>query len=136
MDPKSCRISHREFVDYIYFNPNTGPAFIPIQYPMNPGIDQTFSWLSNIAVNWERYKFHKLVFHFLTRSATSSPGSVLIAPDYDPADAAPVDELTMMSYENSREDAVWRDQTLSCNIRSLSGGQMTTLLESGNWLLT
>jgi hypothetical protein len=119
---KSCRIQHREFVDLIYFQANTGDAFLPIQYPLNPGMDQTFSWLSNIAINWERYKFHKLTFHFLTRVPSTTTGSVLMAPDYDPADAAPIDELTMMSYQDAREDVAWKDQIIHCNMKSLSGG--------------
>jgi hypothetical protein len=127
---KSCRIRHREFVDYIYFNPSTGPAFLPVQYPINAGSDQTFSWLSNIAINWERYKFHKLSFHFLTRTATTALGSILMAPDYDAADAAPVDELTMMSYQDAREDAVWRDQVVNCDLQSLDGGRRDHFVRS------
>jgi hypothetical protein len=81
-DHKSCRIHHREL--FTALTPQAAnPAYVPQQWPINPGIPTVFPWLSNIAVNWEQYRFNKLVFHFLTRCPSSQVGSFMVAPDYD-----------------------------------------------------
>lgn len=57
--------------------------------PLNPGLSSTFPWLSNMAKNWEMYRFLKLQFEFRPRTGTTTPGSVVHYIDYDAKDAPP-----------------------------------------------
>jgi len=54
-------------------------------------------------------------FCCLTRTGTNVPGSILIAPDYDASDAAPVSEQILSNYAELVEDAPWKD--ICCNLR-------------------
>jgi hypothetical protein len=128
-DHKSCRIHHREL--FTALTPQAAnPAYVPQQWPINPGIPTVFPWLSNIAVNWEQYRFNKLVFHFLTRCPSNQVGSFMVAPDYDAADAAPIDEVTMMTYEGARQDSVWKDVHVVCDVKALLGGMQKKFVRS------
>lgn len=129
---KSCRIQHREFIDN-FNGPAAGPAFSSslAGYAINPGVDETFSWLSNIAVNWERYKFHRLKFSYKTRLPSSSAGSIMMAPDYDSADGPPVDELTLLSYGQAKDCSVWKDLEIVCDPKGLAGGRNDHFVRSG-----
>lgn len=104
---KSTRIRHRELIGSV-----TGSvAFAAFNsYNINPGLAATFPWLSGQAEGWEQYRFHKLLFEYITRAPTSATGSVVLSPDYDALDAAPASEIAAMSYRDASEDAPWKDQ--------------------------
>lgn len=70
-------------------------------FAINPGIAATFPWLSTVAQSWEKFRFRKLVFHYITRTGNNVPGSVLFAPDYDASDAAPSSEQIASDYTDS-----------------------------------
>jgi len=76
---------------------------------LNPGMSSTFPWLSTQAQAWESYRFNKLRFCAYTRCATSVPGSLMLIPDYDAADAAPATEQIASSYEDVEEGVPWKD---------------------------
>jgi len=105
-DAKSCRVIHRELIASI-----TGSVAFTVSntFALNPGLPATFPWLSLIAQAWEEYQFNSLKFHFVTRTGTNVPGSVMLAPDFDAADSAPADEATASSYESAVEDAPWKN---------------------------
>nr|WPR18117.1 MAG: capsid protein [Chemarfal virus 144] len=97
------RIRHREFLTDI-----TGStSFTLIQFFLNPGLAASFPWLSNIAYNYEQYRFHGLIFEFRTTSATAvsstntALGTVVMATDYDDLDAVFVNKQQMEAYEFS-----------------------------------
>ncbi len=100
------RIIHKELVGSV----NGSVAFSAVGYDCNPGIAATFPWLSVQAAQYEQYTFHKLHFELNTRTATTTVGSILLAPDYDPSDAPPASEAAMSAYEDCVEDVPWRDQ--------------------------
>lgn len=103
---------HREFIQNVS---GTANFTVAIFLPLNPGLAGTFPWLSNIANNFEQYRVHKMRFCYLTRTGTNVPGSVMIAPDYDAADAQPVSEQILSNYAELVEDAPWKD--LCCNLK-------------------
>jgi hypothetical protein len=113
--PKSCRVVHRELIASV-----TGTVAFTAgsQFELNPGIPATFPWLALMAQGWEQYEFNSLKFHYVTRTGTNVPGSVMLVPDYDAADAAPVDEATASSYQDCIEDAPWKD--IVCVLRKSS----------------
>jgi hypothetical protein len=80
-------ISHREYLGDIQGD----TPFINRDYPLNPGMAQTFPWLSTIAAGYQQYRFHGIVFEFrplVTDFITSgSPGVVVMTTNYNPDDA-------------------------------------------------
>lgn len=79
-------VCHREYLGDI-----KGTAgFTNRSFPLNPGIDETFPWLSSIAESYQEYRFHGLIFEFrpmITDFITGgSPGTVVMATNYN-ADA-------------------------------------------------
>lgn len=76
-------VCHREYLGDISGTTN----FTNLQYPLNPGMSTTFPWLSQIAANYQQYRFHGLVFEFrplITDFVTSgAPGVVVMATNYN-----------------------------------------------------
>jgi len=98
---------------------------------LNPGVAASFPWLSNEAAGWEKYKFNNLKFCYYTRTGSNVPGSMMLAPDYDASDAAPVSEVQASAYEDCEEDAPWKD--ICCELRGseLMGDMKERYVRSG-----
>lgn len=86
----SIRVKHREYIADI----KSSDGFDSIVLALNPGLDDTFPWLSSIARNYEQYRFNGMIFQFVSTSADaiSDPsnlnlGTVCLATDYNSADA-------------------------------------------------
>lgn len=76
-------VCHREYIGDIQ-----GTAgFNNTAYPLNPGMAQTFPWLSSVAANYQEYRFHGLVFEFrslITDFVTSgAPGVIVMSTNYN-----------------------------------------------------
>lgn len=77
---------HREYIgDVTCF----GVAYAAQSYSINPGLSSTFPYLSEIAANFQEYKFRGLVFSYHSTSAESivsgtntQMGSVMLAAQY------------------------------------------------------
>lgn len=117
---KSVRIEHRELCQTVTTN-SSDDFVVAFALPLNPGQSTTFNWLSTQAIGWEQYKFHKLRFRYLTRVSTTNSGSVMLIPDYDAADSAPTSEFVASSYEDCREDVIWKDIVCVLDPKGLSG---------------
>lgn len=76
---------------------------------LNPGLSETFPWLSTIAQNYEEYKFKRLVFRYITRSPTTSSGSVMLCPLYDPLSGAPTTEAAASAVRGTCEGPIWEE---------------------------
>jgi len=102
----SVIVRHREFIGDI-----TGNAtFTNSQFPLNPGLFNSFPWLSQIAGAFEQYRWRGLIFEYkstsvdslITGQATPSMGSVIMATDYNSPDGNQfIDKLTMENAEFS-----------------------------------
>lgn len=98
-------VRHREFIGDI----NGSVAFAVNSFAVNPGLPTTFPWLANQAALYESYRFNKLSFEFQTMSSTATPGTVMAAIDYDPADSAPVSKTQLAAYRKFVRSAPWQD---------------------------
>jgi len=107
----SRRIIHRELVGSV----NGSVAFAVTEYHLNPGIAATFPWLSTQAVGWEQYRFDRLSFEFVTRTATTTLGSVILSPEYDASDLPPANEAAATNAMDAVEDAPWKNITCTLN---------------------
>lgn len=88
----AMRIQHREFLGDIYSSATPGQFQIQ-DYPINPGMQQTFPWLSEVVgSNYQQYRINGMVFEFRSMSAdalnstNTALGSVVMATDYDSTD--------------------------------------------------
>ncbi len=115
--PDRVRIIHSELVSSI-----TGSVAFTLAngFALNPGLAATFPWLSSQAQGWERYRFHRLRFCYYTRTGSSTPGSFMMAPDYDASDPAPVSEQIASAYRDVAEDAPWKNICCELNAASLN----------------
>lgn len=124
----TCRIVHRELLSSI-----TGSINFTIQraIALNPGLAASFPWLSTQAQAWERYRFNKLKFRYFTRTGSNIPGSLMMSPDYDAADPAPLGEAIASSYQDCEEDAPWKDITCTLPQRTLMGDMKEKTIRTG-----
>jgi hypothetical protein len=106
---KMTRIVHRELVSTINGNTTFGVS----SFALNPGLSSSFPWLSSIAGSYEQYRFNRLTFHYVTRAPTTYIGSILMAPEYYPLDAAPSSEILASQMNGAIEDSPWKDQTIT-----------------------
>lgn len=99
-------VKHREYIsDYS----SDSTAFKVQRYAINPGLNATFPWLSSIANRFEFYRFKKLNFIYQPICATTTPGSVMLAIDFDAADPTPSNKIAIMSYRDAVRCAPWED---------------------------
>jgi len=113
-----CIVIHREYISDLLASATAG-AFSVIGIPINPGNSAMFPWLSQLAENFESYTFRTLKFLFETSAATSTPGTVLMAVDYDVSDSVPASKLEMMSYRDATRSPAWECNTLNCTKEDL-----------------
>lgn len=72
---------------------------------INPGLDSTFPWLSQIAMAFQEYKWRGLIFTYKTQSSDlvtgSNPslGTVIMSTDYNSVEEQFVDKRSMENYE-------------------------------------
>lgn len=88
----SVKFKHREFLGDVYSSP-TASTFKIESYPINPGLDRTFPWLSGvIGAKFQQYRINGMTFEFRSMSAdalnstNTALGSVIMSTDYDSAD--------------------------------------------------
>ncbi len=86
--------------------PNTA-NFDVRSFELNPGVNATFPWLSQIAGSWEYYKFNYLAIKYKPNCATSQAGTVSIVIDYDSYDSAPANKLDMSEYKPYVSGVPW-----------------------------
>lgn len=81
-------VCHREYLGDI----SGAAAFTNLSYYLNPGMSETFPWLSSIAANYQQYVFHGLIFEFrplITDFVVGgAPGVIVLTTNYN-ADQQP-----------------------------------------------
>jgi len=95
------RMKHREYIQDIFTSTTAGSAFTVSSWAVNPGLGYVFPYLAQIAANFEQYKFHGLVFEFVSSTApygVTALGTYVMAMEYNAA--APL-FLTKPQMENS-----------------------------------
>lgn len=88
----ACKFVHREFLGDVYSSSTPG-AFKITDFPINPGLDQTFPWLSGVVgAKFQQYRINGMSFEYRSMSAdalnstNTALGSVIMSTDYDSAD--------------------------------------------------
>lgn len=95
---QSVVIRHREYICEVI-----GSQSFTVQrvLPINPGVEETFPWLSGVAAQFQQYKILGMVYHYVpTSGAISSSqalGSVMLQTTYRATDASPSTKVEMMN---------------------------------------
>lgn len=100
-------LSHKEYVGNVTATSAAAGAS-PFQqkiYELNPGLQETFPFLAQLATNFELYDFQGLLFEYRPTSgemaSTNSLGKVIMATQYD-NDAGPfLNSVQMQNYDYS-----------------------------------
>jgi len=107
----TVQFSHREWLGDV-FAPPAGTAFLNQSYPLNPGLESVFPWLSQIAMNYEEYEFDQLLFTYKSTTAenasstTGQLGSVIMATNYNASKAPFADKQSMIEYVGARSTKI------------------------------
>jgi hypothetical protein len=96
----------------------------PSGLAVNPGCEATFPWLSQVANNFEQYKFHFLRFIFKSTNAdsvnsaatTNNLGIMIYQMTYDVYDAVPSSRLEMTNYYGTKRARPCDDFALDVNV--------------------
>lgn len=105
-------VRHREYLGDI----SATIAFTLSAFSLNPGLVDSFPWLSKIAGNYEQYQWRGVVFEFnslssdaiLSASTSSALGSVVMATEYNTLNPnfANKSEMENHEFSNSRKPSL------------------------------
>lgn len=101
---KSVRMCHREYVGDIFTGINIG-EFNVQSFPVNASYSATFPYLAAIAAQFEQYKFHGLIFEFVSTCSNyingSSLGSIILASQFNTSLPDFISKSQMENCENA-----------------------------------
>lgn len=107
---EGCTITHREYITDIT---STAAAFLISVFNINSGLVSSFPWLAQVASRFESYTFERLTYIYEPMVPTSTPGSLMMAIDFDATDSAPANKVTLMSYAGATRSSVFDSTRLS-----------------------
>jgi hypothetical protein len=107
---EGCTITHREYITDIT---SSAAAFLISVFNINGGLVSSFPWLSQVASRFESYTFERLNYIYEPMVPTSTPGSLMMAIDFDATDSAPANKVTLMSYAGATRSSVFDTARLS-----------------------
>lgn len=96
-------VRHKEFLTDV----PSSILFTSVTYPLNPGIDGSFPWLSRVAQNFEEWLPRGIIVEYRTTSsdtllaANPALGSVIIATQYNSVNQDFVNKQQMENYQGA-----------------------------------
>jgi hypothetical protein len=106
------RITHRE---YLFDVLSTNVAFQVLATIVgNPSLVASFPWLATVALNFEKFCFNRLCYHYVTQSSTSAPGSVMMVPCYNPDLNPPATKQDALAFQDCVRSPAWQESC--CNL--------------------
>lgn len=95
-------VRHREYIGDVLGTIN----FTQTSYALNPGIPESFPWLSTVASEFEQYRWRGMIFEFkstssdsvLAAAANSALGTAMMATQYDPYNPPFPDKHALENY--------------------------------------
>jgi len=103
------RVKNREFVAEVVAG---------ITYKVNavttlqPGVPDSFPWLSQIATNHQKYKFHNVRYSYVPSTGATTAGRIIMAYSPDPLDTFPVSQNLLYQYPIQTDSTLWSE----CNL--------------------
>jgi len=81
-------------------------------YQVNPGLSDIFPVLYQKANMYEQYRIREVQFCYYPTCATSTPGSVILSPEYDVNDTPPTTLVEIRNTSGTIENSPWVGSTL------------------------
>lgn len=122
-DGRKCAIRHREYVTDIVSSLGSAGAYSANVTPTNGSL---FRWLAGVADKYEKFEFKSLTFMYVPKCSSTSAGTVSLALDYDPDDAAASDKPTFLAMAGATSGNVWNRMQLAVNRVRLGSGERFT----------
>ena len=126
-DGNGVTISHKEYISDIFGPANAG-GFQNTPYSINPGLERTFPWLSQVAMNYEEFTIKQLIFTFRSTvtdfvANNGQVGTVIMATQYNPSDAPFASKQDAMEYDMAMSGKTSQNMLhgVECDPRQLSG---------------
>ena len=126
-EQQNYTVSKAEFIQNIYA-PTVAGSFQNLVLPLNPGLPQTFPWLSLVAPQFEEYEFEQLMFYWRPmvsdfNSTTGQVGEIVMATQYNPSEASFTDISRAKNYMGamSAKTSSPMNQGVECDPRKNSG---------------
>lgn len=95
---RTCFVENDEYIGEI-LGANSSTVPVIAVFPVNPGQSSTFPWLSEQALQWEKYHFDYLEFYYKPEvsgfATEGQSGKVILMADYDASDPAPTTKQEM-----------------------------------------
>lgn len=121
-------INHTEYIQDIY-GLEAGETFHVTALRLNPGLHQTFPWLSQIAANYEEYELIQLLFQFESKisdqmsGSNGQVGSIIMFTDYGPDSTLKTSKYTMLQGYASGDALLTNNLVhgVECDPRKLHG---------------
>lgn len=66
-----------------------------------------FPWLNGVAINFSKYRWHRLTLFYVPTIPTSSPGEMAMGLSYDRQDTTPTSMQQVQTYKDSVSSPVW-----------------------------
>lgn len=110
----ALRVTHSEFVRDIYGN-DTSVNFANQSLRLNPGLADTFPWLSQIACNYEEYELIQLMFYFESKisdqlgGTNGQVGSIIMFTDYGADSKVKTSKQQMLQGYGSQDSVVTKN---------------------------
>jgi len=124
----SLRFRHREYLG----DQTSSVAFTNTAYNINPGLYQSFPFLSSLAANFQQYILHGLLYEFKSTSAdalnstNTALGTVIMATNYNSIEPIFTSKLEMEAteYSNSATPSLSQIHGIECDPRQTSLREM------------
>jgi len=105
-DTGSVRVVHRKFIRDVYAPEANQQDFNAQEIHINPGLEESFPWLSQVAANYDSYKLNQCIFTFKSTVAefqtqTGVVGDVCMAVQYNKHDKPFSDSHSMKEFHGS-----------------------------------
>jgi len=105
---RSTRICHREYIGDLISGPTGAPTLFDTweNVGVNPGLLDSFAWLSQIAQNYDTYKFNGIVYEFKSMSgsatgANTQLGNIIFSAQYNSTNLPFTNKLQMENYQGA-----------------------------------
>ncbi len=111
-DNGSVRVRHTEYIGTV----QSATSFTSTEYPINPGMSETFPWLANMAQSFQTYRIRGMVVMYKPLSAmavgstNTAMGVVVIATQYDSSAPSFLNRREMEAYMFSTSSVPFEHQ--------------------------
>lgn len=145
----SITVSHREYLRDI-FGPADNKNFDTNTIAINPGLNQCFPWLAQLASNYEEYQWKSLYFYYrstttdIGSSSTGQCGTTAMVTNYNASAAPFTDKQSLIEYigaqsakvtEDLKHNVICKNQTLFVRNGTLDVSQDIKTYDLGQFQL-